>query len=96
MFEPTSRYYNIQNGSYTLPDGRVVPYKRRRFPPRGEELTTLVEVTVAQGDRLDLVADRTLADAQQSWRLCDANEAMSPLELEETGEVLRVPAPQPG
>lgn len=96
MFEPTSRYYAIASASYTLPDGRIVAFKARRFPPRTETLTVTAEVTVAQGDRLDLVADRTLADPEQFWRLCDANNAMSPLELEEADTVVEVPAPQAG
>lgn len=95
MFEYTSRYYNIETVTLTLPDGRVVAYKRRRFLPQAESLPVLAEVTVAQGDRLDLIAARTLGDPQQYWRICDANEATNPPELtDEPGEVLRVPIPQ--
>jgi hypothetical protein len=95
MFEFTSRYYALETATYTAPDGRVVAYKRRRFLPRGEELQLLSEVTVVDGDRLDLIAGRTLGDAEQFWRVCDANNAMNPLDLTaEPGRSVRVPVPQ--
>ncbi len=95
MFEHTSRYYNIETATLTLADGRVVAYKRRRFLPQAEDLQVLAEVTVNQGDRLDLITARTLGDPEQYWRICDANEAMNPPDLtDEPGEVLRVPVPQ--
>jgi hypothetical protein len=53
-------------------------------------------VTVAQSDRLDLIASRTLGDSEQFWRVADANNAMHPLDLTEVvGRVLRIPLPQP-
>lgn len=94
MFEPTSRYYNLENVTLKTPDGRVIAYKRRRFLPQGEDLQLLVEVTVAEGDRLDLIAARTIGDPEQFWRIADANDAMNPFDLEETGRTLRVPIPE--
>lgn len=95
MFEPTSRYYSLATATYTTADGRAVAYKRRRFVPRGETLPLLVEVTVVQGDRLDLITARLLGDPEQYWRVCDANNAMNPPELTATpGRVLRVPVPR--
>ena len=35
MFEPTSRYNAIPTAHWVSPDGRVIPYKRRRFLPPG-------------------------------------------------------------
>lgn len=96
MFDFTSRYARIENAQHTMPDGRVVAYKRRRFLPAGESLPLLAEVRVAQGERLDLVAHRTLGDPLQFWRICDANDAINPFDLvEPEGQTLRVPAPQP-
>ena len=95
MFEYTSRYYDLETATYTTPDGRVVAYKRRRFLPRGGEMSPLAEVTVTRGDRLDLIAARTLGDPEQFWRVCDANDAMNPVILtEDPGRTLRVPVPQ--
>jgi hypothetical protein len=99
VFEPTSRYFTLETATLTDADGRVIAYKRRRFLPQPESLPVLVEVAVVPGDRLDLIAARTLGDPEQFWRLADANGAMSPSDLagELAGEpvrALRVPAPQ--
>jgi len=95
VFEHTSRYYALETATYTAPDGRMVAYKRRRFLPRGEEMSLLAEVTVTRGDRLDLIAARTLGDPEQFWRVCDANDAMNPASLmAEPGRTLRVPVPR--
>lgn len=95
MFEPASRYYTLETATLTTPDGRVIAYKRRRFLPRGEDMPLLVEVTVTEGDRLDLITARTLGDPEQFWRLADANNAMNPFDLvAEPGCILRVPVPQ--
>ena len=95
MFEPTSRYFNLPTATYTTPDGRTIAYKRRRFLPQGSAMPVLVEVTVTQDERLDLITSRTLGDPEQYWRVCDANNTMNPPELlTELGRVLRVPVPQ--
>jgi hypothetical protein len=95
MFAPNSRYYSIETVSITLADGRTVAYKKRRFLPRGANMPLLVEVTVNEGDRLDLITARTLGDPEQFWRVCDANDAMNPVDLtSEVGKSLRVPVPQ--
>lgn len=96
MFEHTSRYYPVETAEYTTPDGRIIAYKSRRFLPQGHDLPLLVEVTVMQGDRLDLIAARTLGDPEVFWRICDANNSMDPLDLTATpGRIIRVPLPQP-
>lgn len=95
MFDPGSRYYTIDTATTTASDGRTIAYVRRRFLPQGETLPLLGEVTVAQGDRLDLIAGRTLGAAEAFWRVCDANNALNPFDLtDEPGRVLRVPVPQ--
>ncbi len=97
MFDPTSRYYKLETGSLTTPDGRTIAYQRRRFLPRGEDLVLMVEVTVSQGERLDQIAARTLSDPLQFWQICDANNAMNPFDLtSEPGRILRVSMPQVG
>jgi nucleoid-associated protein YgaU len=96
MFEPTSRYTNLETATVTLPDGRVERYVRRRFLPDGSAMPVFVEVTVTQGDRIDVIAAKTLGDPEQYWRLCDANNAMDPAALTDMiGETVRVPIPQP-
>jgi hypothetical protein len=97
MFDHTSRYYNLPVATLELPDGRTVSFVRRRFLPQGDELPLLTEVAVSQGERIDLVAHRTLGDPLAYWRVCDANDAMDPGELTaEPGRQLRIPLPQTG
>lgn len=94
MFEHTSRYYALEDASHTTTDDRIITYKRRRFLPDGQNMPLLVEVTVTQGDRLDLITARTLGDPGQFWRICDANNTINPSDLIEPGRILRVPIPQ--
>jgi hypothetical protein len=97
VFDFKSRYYSVETATLAAPDGRILSYKRRRFLPRGETMTLLVEVEVTQGDRLDLMTARTLGDPEQFWRVADANEAMNPFDLTaEVGRLLRVPVPEAG
>jgi hypothetical protein len=96
MFDAGSRYASIPTATLRDADGRAVAYVRRRFLPLGAALPLLVEVTVTQGDRLDLITARTLGDPEHFWRVCDANDALDPVELtSEVGRMLRVPFPQP-
>lgn len=94
MFDPHSRYAAIGRAVLVTPDGREITYVQRRFLPRGGSLPLLTEVTVSDGDRLDLVAARTLGQADQGWRVADANDALHPRDLLVPGRVLRVPVPQ--
>ncbi|HEX2049883.1 MAG TPA: hypothetical protein VHJ34_04525 [Actinomycetota bacterium] len=95
MFEPNSRYYGVETATVTAPDGRLLTYVRRRRPPASGELRVLTEISVAQGDRLDLVTARTLGDPEQFWRVCDANDALDPAELTaEVGRVVLIPLPE--
>ncbi len=95
MFDFTSRYYSIQTATLTDANGHVLVYVRRRFLPRLETLQILADVTVTQGDRLDVITARTLGAPEQFWRVCDANSAMNPVDLTaEIGRVVHIPMPQ--
>ncbi len=95
MFDHTSRYYSLDSGTLTRADGTTVSYVRRRFVPQADDLTLLAEVVVQQGERIDLLAYRTLGDPLLFWRICDGNNAMDPREItEEPGRQVRVPLPQ--
>jgi hypothetical protein len=94
VFEPASRYASVEQATLTTTDGRTVAFVRRRFLPQGRTLPVLARVTVADGDRLDVITFRALGDPEHFWRMCDANDAMNPLELTDpAGRVLRVPVP---
>lgn len=88
-----SRYYGLPVLAMEL-NGRTVKYFGRRLLPDPDTLALLQEHEVAQGERLDHVAARYLGDAEQFWRLCDANGAMRPVELEEIGRRLRITLPE--
>ena len=101
MFEPTSRYHEVETAKLELRgrDGRIRPvsYKRRRFIPSGEGLTTLVEHTVVAGDRLDNIAARYLGDPEGFWQVCDANDVLRPGELtKEAGRAIKIALPRLG
>ena len=95
MFAHTSRYYPLETVIHRAPDGREIPYKRRRFLPQGSTLQVIATVTVADGDRLDRITARTLGDPEAFWQIADANDAMNPVDLTaRLGRVLRIPMPQ--
>jgi hypothetical protein len=91
LFPPTSRYHGVATATLERADGTPIPYLRRRFVPPPERFALLHEYVVREGDRLDRIAAASFGDAEQFWRLCDANGAIRPDELIETvGRRLRV------
>jgi hypothetical protein len=95
MFSITSRYYGIETIKFESPDGKKIAYVRRRFVPPAERFELLQEHSVAEGERLDNITAHYLGDAEQFWRVCDANNAMRPDELTETiGRRLRITLPE--
>jgi hypothetical protein len=94
LFPSTSRYAGIDTTTLTTVSGRNVAYVRRRFVPKAATLSTMQQYTVAQGDRLDNIAYKTLGDPTLFWQLCDGNTAMRPSELEVQGSTLNVTLPQ--
>lgn len=97
MFDATSRYVSLETTTIEVPDPddgtREVRYVRRRIIPSAEDATTLVEHTVAQGERLDRITARYAGDSTQFWRICDVNNVLKPEELEETGRVIDIVVP---
>jgi len=95
MFTHTSRYYSIETVTYSSAEGQEHRYKRRRFLPNPADMQKLAEVTVTQGDRLDMITAKALGDPEQFWRVCDMNYAMNPPDLtKEIGHKLIIPLPQ--
>ena len=95
LFPPTSRYYLVDTATLTSPQGKTIVYLKRRFIPSADNFSLLEKYTVKQGDRLDNIAANILGDPLAFWRICDANNAMDPLEiLAQPGRFLRVPLPQ--
>ncbi len=94
VFEPTSRYYARPLTSSVTPEGDTVVHTTRRFVPAAENFELLQFHFVEQGDRLDNLAHTHLGDAQQFWRLCDANGVDKPDDLtKEVGSAIRITLP---
>ncbi len=83
-FAPESRYHGVGLAEYTLPDGRILPYAKRRFIPPPEQFSAIARHTVAAGDRIDNLAARYLGDPGQYWRIADANVVVRPEEATDT------------
>ena len=97
MFDPTSRYYTLANGTVeaTQPDGTTesVVYTLRRFLPLPQAMNTLLQYTVREGDRLDNITAATLSDPLQFWRVCDGNLTFHPDDLVVVGQVITIAIP---
>ncbi len=93
-FAPNSRYLGIATGTYTTASGQAIAYLRRRFLPQTDVFAPIGQHTVTQGERLDNMSWEFLGDPELYWRLCDANGAMRPQDLEQTGLVLILTLPQ--
>ena len=98
MFDHTSRYYTIDTAVLATPSGGIT-YVRRRFPPPGASLPVMMETAAAPGERIDLLTNRVYGDPLLFWRICDANDAIDPLEMlceaaADPVRRLRVPLPQ--
>ena len=97
MFDTTSRYFSIATTTIDVadPDGgtREVRYIKRRIIPASASMTTLLEHTFVEGERLDMITARYLGDPTQFWRVCDANNVMEPEELEEVNRPIKIAMP---
>lgn len=92
---PTSRYADVPVRTHLTADGRTVAHFARRLLPDPEVLSTIGHEVVRDGDRADLLAQRTLGDPEQWWRIADANTAFWPPDLfAEPGRRLRITLPQ--
>lgn len=88
MFLPNSRYSNVATVTTQLATGEeVVALKLRKLTPVAGEPRT-----VLSGDRLDVIAQQSYADATQFWHVADANTALDSRTLvAEAGDTVIVP-----
>ena len=94
-FEPTSRYHGKPLTSSVTVEGETVIHTTRRFVPPPENFSLLHKYFVEQGDRLDNIAHKYLADPEQYWKLCDANRVDKPDDLvKEVGDAIRITLPE--
>jgi len=72
-FLPNSRYAATATVTLRLADGREVSaVKLRRLDPVDSE-----ELTVVEGERLDIIADRRYQDPTRFWHIADANTELA-------------------
>ena len=76
MFDPGSRYANLELLTRVGPDGREIRYVARRFLPPAGRGTVILEHVVTEGERLDHLTARYLGDPELFWQLADVNNAM--------------------
>jgi hypothetical protein len=89
MFAKGSRYEKVPQAVYTAREGRQCPYVLlRTFPVPGPARQFH---DVGSHERLDLIAAEFFGDPQQFWRLCDANRALRPEDIETVGTRLTIP-----
>jgi hypothetical protein len=89
-YAPNSRYYGLTPSTYTTSDGRTITYTSRRFIAQPQSFATISTHTVVQGERVDVMSAQFFGDPLLYWRLCDANLALRPDDLERAGLLLRV------
>jgi hypothetical protein len=89
-YAPNSRYYNLSPLTYTAKDGRTIRYTARRFIPPPDRFAPIAVHAVVQGERVDTIAAQSFGDPLLYWRLCDANLAVRPDDLEVPGTQLRI------
>jgi hypothetical protein len=95
-FPTDSRYYGFSTLQYTAPSGQVITYLARRFVPQpgAPNYATVATHTVVNSDRPDLIAARYLGDPLMFWLICDANGAIRPNDLLQSGSVVNITTPQ--
>lgn len=95
LFPPTSRYHGLEVKTFTRTNGKTVAYLARRFVPQPERFATLQNHVVQEQERPDHVAAQYLGDAEQFWRIADANHELDPFGLTaEPGRKIRITLPE--
>jgi hypothetical protein len=90
-----SRYAGSTKLTWQGDSGEAVNYLAVRILPLGESVSgaTTTMVQANEVDRLDLIANRTLGDPEQAWRIADANDAIDPFAIcHQAGALLKLPA----
>jgi nucleoid-associated protein YgaU len=89
---PNSRYYGAAIEDLTRPDGTPVKYLARRLIPQPSVYTATTTYVIADGDRLDNLAQRFLGDPSLYWMICDVNGTTDPDDLTaQPGRTIEIP-----
>lgn len=90
MFDDKSRYKDVPTYEVIDPRGRRVRVVAVPEPPQQENRGVHLR---KEGQRLDHIAYRYLADGTAYWRIAEHAEAMS---AEQLAEALEIPVPRKG
>lgn len=96
-YPPDSRYASTPKVVRTLRDGRRLAYLGRRVLPDAATTGTRPgaatgrPVTIGPLDRLDTLAATAYANSLLWWRIADANLALDPDDLLDTGRRIDIP-----
>lgn len=86
-----SRYDGLPLAIYNK-DDEGIQYITRRFLPHGDDIRTLQDTTVNEGDRADLISHKHLNSSNLWWRIADKNDVMEAEDLEQPGKKLSIPS----
>jgi hypothetical protein len=84
MFDPQSRYASAETQTVSDARGRTVTVV---LPPPPPEQALLGIHALRQGERLDHLAARYLANPTGYWRIAEQNDVMLPDALTEASEI---------
>jgi len=84
MFDPKSRYGNVEPYEVVDRRGRTVKVVPASAPPQQEPLGVHLR---REGQRLDHLAAKYLGDPTAFWRLCEMNDVMHAEALAEAREI---------
>ena len=94
-FTSTSRYYGIETAVFEEQNDRKSTFVKRRFISQPDTFQLLQLHTVKEHERPDHIAHNFLGDAQQFWRICDANAVMHPNVLtNQQGSTIKITLPE--
>lgn len=97
MFNLSSRYAAQPVFETVRADGLAVRYVLPRLLPAPEEMMIAVRHRASDGDRIDNIAYRHVANPTAWWLLAEANRVIHPAELPgEPGDTMLIPAPGTG
>ena len=93
LLPANSRYRGLPTSTWTAPDGTQIVYLSRRFVPQPSSFSSMGRHVMGYGERLDQVAANLMGDPLLFWRIADANGALNPDELEQSGKTITIPLP---
>ena len=94
IFAPNSRYYAVPMRTLVQADGTIISFVGRRIIPAMERYRVLDRRRTIANDRIDGIAAASFGDAEQYWRICDANGDAEPADAASpVGRLLVIPLP---